>query len=137
MSAKLKIETKVRRLIFYIEDIEKGLLQIPPFQRDKQWDNNTRKDLFDSLKNGYPIGSILLWKPKDSIFEKSLDKIGPYTVNIEGVSSFFYILDGFQRLSTLFGCMTDPNKTKLPIDKEEWRKEFFICYLSSYKEKFT
>ncbi len=128
MNDNLNIETRVRRLIFYIQDIEKGLLQIPPFQRDKAWDNIKRKDLFDSLQNGYPIGSILLWKPKDTKFGKSLDKIGPYTVNVENVAGFFYILDGFQRLSTLFGCLIDPEKTKLPCDKEEWRKEFFICY---------
>jgi hypothetical protein len=136
MSSTLKIDTRVRRLIFYIEDVEKGLLQIPPFQRDKAWDNNKRKDLFDSLKNGYPIGSVLLWKPQDSIFEKSLDKVGPYTVDIEDVPNFFYILDGFQRLATLFGCLTDPDKTKLPIDREEWKKEFFICYDLESEEFF-
>lgn len=135
MSNKLSIETKVRRLIFYIQDIEKGLLQIPPFQRDKAWDNNKRKDLFDSLKNGYPIGSILLWKPAENIFDKSIEKIGPYTVNSESINDFFYILDGFQRLSTLFGCLIDPNKTKLTVDKTEWQKEFFICY-DLEKEEF-
>ena len=133
--SKLTIDTKVRRLIHYIQDLEKGLLQIPPFQRDKAWDNNKRKDLFDSLKNGYPIGSILLWKPTETIFNKSIEKIGPCTVVSEKVSSFFYILDGFQRLSTLFGCLIDPDKTKIPIDREEWRKEFFICY-DLEKEEF-
>jgi uncharacterized protein with ParB-like and HNH nuclease domain len=53
MSKNLKIETRARRLIHYIEDIERGLLQIPHFQRDKVWDNKKRKDLLDSLKEGY------------------------------------------------------------------------------------
>lgn len=137
MSGKLKIEPRVRRLKDYIEDIEKGLLQIPPFQRDKAWDNNKRKDLFDSLKNGYPIGSLLLWKPEeDNIFEKNMEKVGPYTTPLAGNKEFYYILDGFQRLSTLFGCLLDKNKTKLEIDEEEWKKEFFICYDLKEEEFF-
>lgn len=137
MSTKLKIEPRVRPLIRYIEDIEKGLLQIPPFQRDKAWDNNKRKDLFDSLKNGYPIGSLLLWKPEElQMFEKSIDTVGPYIVNVKGVKEFYYILDGFQRLSTLFGCLLDPSKTNLTKDEEEWRKEFNICYDLDEEEFF-
>ncbi len=137
MSTKLKIESRVRRIIFYIQDIEKGFLQIPPFQRDHIWDNNQRKDLFDSLKKGYPIGSILLWKPDDDIsFEKGLSKVGPYTIDVEDVTDFFYILDGFQRLSTLFGCLIDPEKKERPVEyKNEWRKKFHICY-DLEKEEF-
>jgi len=90
MSTNLIIEPRFRRLGSYIQDIEKGFLQIPPFQRDKVWDNKNRKDLFDSLKNGYPIGSLLLWKPEDTItFEASLNKIGPYSIIIEDTKDFF------------------------------------------------
>lgn len=136
MSTNLIIEPRFRRLNAYIQDIEKGLLQIPPFQRDKVWDNTKRKDLFDSLKNGYPIGSLLLWKPEDNIpFEESLNKVGPYTVDIKNTKDFFYILDGFQRLSTIFGCLIDPDKKQIQVDKEEWRKEFNICY-DLEKEEF-
>ena len=132
---KLNIETKVRRLKFYLQDIEQGLLQIPPFQRDKIWDNNKRKDLFDSLKNGYPIGSILLWKPAELEFENSIEQIGPYNVGSKENKDFLYILDGFQRLSTLFGCLIDPSKTNLPINTEEWERDFNICY-DFEKEEF-
>jgi uncharacterized protein with ParB-like and HNH nuclease domain len=69
MNDKQHIQTRVRRLIRYIEDMEKGLIQIPAFQRDFVWSNNDRKDLFDSLKKGYPIGSIIFWKP----LEKNID----------------------------------------------------------------
>ncbi|MFZ2724632.1 MAG: DUF262 domain-containing protein [Methylococcaceae bacterium] len=136
MSIKLVIEPRFRRLQSYIQDIEKGLLQVPPFQRDKVWDNQKRKELFDSLKNGYPIGSLLLWRPDSIHFEDSLSRIGPYTVNIENAKDFFYILDGFQRLSTIFGCLINPYKTTLPIDKTEWQKDFYICYDLENEEFF-
>lgn len=135
MSNKLRIETKVRRLIFYIQDIEKGLLQIPPFHRGKIWNNEQRKDLFDSIKKGYPIGSVLLWQPNERIFDKSIEKIGCYTINSEDIADFSYIIDGVQRLSTLFCCLIDPDKTQLAVDKTEWQKEFFICY-DLEKEEF-
>ena len=50
MSTKLQINTRVRRLIHYIGDLESGLLQIPVFQRDFIWTNKSKLDLFDSLR---------------------------------------------------------------------------------------
>lgn len=137
MNAKLKIETRVRRLPFYLEDMEKGLLQIPPFQRDKVWENKQRLDLFDSLKNGYPIGSILLWKPEEKNLFEGRDKIGCYTVTPEQNKDTFYILDGFQRLSTLFASLTNPQKTNLVYDEEEQKKNFFVCYDLDKEEFFV
>lgn len=129
---KLKVESRVRRLIYYIEDIEKGILQIPAFQRDFIWDKKNKLDLFDSLREGYPIGSILLWKPDESYGEGLM--IGPYTIP-QKEDNYFYILDGFQRLSTLFGCLINPEKTTLKINKSLWEKEFQICY-DLKKEEF-
>jgi uncharacterized protein with ParB-like and HNH nuclease domain len=126
MSAKLRIHTRVRRLIHYIEDLENGTLQIPVFQRDFIWTNKNKLDLLDSLKQGYPIGSILFWQP---INKKHADaeKIGPFTVPIK-TENFFYILDGFQRLSTILGCLINPEKSSLKYDKNIWKKNFLIYY---------
>ena len=65
----MDIETKVRRLKHYMGDIEKGLLRIPAFQRDFVWSFNDMLDLFDSLKKGFPIGSIMLWIPENNNFK--------------------------------------------------------------------
>ncbi len=134
MSAHLQINTRVRRLIHYMEDIEKGLIQIPAFQRDFIWKANDKLELFDSIKRGYPIGSILFWKPENEPFEEGL-KIGPYIIPTKS-HNYFYILDGFQRLSTLFGCLTNPNKTTLQFSWIEWNKEYQICYDLDKEEFF-
>lgn len=134
MSAKLQIHPRVRRLVLYLEDIEKGLIQIPAFQRDFIWKNNDKLDLFDSLQRGFPIGSILFWKPEEEEFASG-PKIGPYSIPTEA-NEYFYVLDGFQRLSTLFGCLTNPKKTNLEYDKDEWRKEYLICYDLKIEEFF-
>lgn len=127
MSAKLQVQTRVRRLIHYIEDLEKGIIQIPSFQRDYIWDKKNNIELFNSLKMGYPIGSILFWKPNED-YGSGL-KIGPFSIPQKN-DGYLYILDGFQRLSTVFGCLINPQKTLLKdgFDSDLWKKKFQICY---------
>jgi hypothetical protein len=136
MSTILKVQPRVTRLINYIKEIEEGKLQIPSFQRDFVWGKKEKLELFESLKLGYPIGSLLFWKPKEVFRVK--DEIGPYKIpKIEGSDSdFFYILDGFQRLSTLFGCLINPNKTLLETNENDLIKEFSIFY-DLVNEEFT
>jgi uncharacterized protein with ParB-like and HNH nuclease domain len=134
MTAKLQIQTRVRRLIHYIEDIEKGLIQVPEFQRDFVWEYGNKKDLFDSIKRGYPIGSILFWRPDNESFDFN-PEIGPYIIP-NPTGEYVFILDGYQRLSTLFGCLTNFKKTNLQKDEVKWKKEFNICYDLEREEFF-
>ena len=62
--SNLQINTRVRRLFYYLEDFEKGLIRIPLFQRDSVWNDKKKLELFDSIKKGYPIGSVLFWRPE-------------------------------------------------------------------------
>lgn len=129
--SNLQINTRVRRLFYYLEDFEKGLIRVPIFQRNYKWDLKKRTKLFDSIKNGYPIGSILFWRPSENkdIEESGLEDImiGSYIMN-EKDPNFFYILDGFQRLSTLIGCLMNPENTNLERDDEDWYANFNIIY---------
>ncbi|MEO0040812.1 MAG: hypothetical protein RL329_260, partial [Bacteroidota bacterium] len=126
MSHSLSIEPKLSRLIRLIELIEKGKVKIPAFQRDFIWSNKQKLELFDSIQLGYPIGTILLWKSE--IDFKIHQEFGPYTVDTVSNAGFFYILDGFQRLSTLFGCLTNPEKVDYKIDESKLKREFNIYY---------
>ncbi len=133
MSVKLNIEPRVRSLVSYLSDIEAGIVQIPAFQRDYVWDRDDIKDLFDSIKNRYPIGSILFWKP-DITIGVNKKTIGSYYIP-QFAKESIYILDGFQRLSTLFGCLTNPNKSSLTKDSKEW-ETFFKLYYDLEEETF-
>ena len=126
MSNKLNIEPRVRSLVSYLNDIENGTLQVPAFQRDYVWDKDDIKELFDSIKNSYPIGSILLWKP-DQTIGSDKKTIGSYSTPKDSKEKI-YILDGFQRLSTLFGCLINPEKTQLKRDLSEWNDKFNLYY---------
>ncbi|WP_278551773.1 DUF262 domain-containing protein [Elizabethkingia bruuniana] len=132
MNSKLKIDTRVRSLKNYLEEFENGAFQIPSFQRDFLWSQDDIKQLFDSIRNNYPIGSILFWKPLEngSVWSEP-SKIGPYKIENQHTKEPVYILDGFQRLSSLFGCLTNPqryNENILNLDKNEWNKKFNLFY---------
>lgn len=133
MSKKLTIETKVRRLVNWMDSIRSGNVQVPKFQRDFVWDMNAIKDLFDSIKNGYPIGSILMWKPESESFERS-DEMGGFMLPEPDSPEYWFILDGFQRLSALFGCLNNPNLENSLKNKDLWEKKFNIYYDLSTEE---
>ncbi len=134
MSQSLVIKTYIEHLSDYISSFEKGSLQVPAFQRDFVWKNEAKLELFDSILRGYPIGTILLWKPNfdsEADYEGfSTDRMGTYRIPPRNANSF-YIIDGFQRLSTLLGCLLHPEKSKQKgIDRleDEWQKDFNIVY---------
>lgn len=102
-----------------IKNIENGIYQIPKFQRDFVWDKNKSAKLIESLLKGYPIGSFILWKTKERL--KSLKKLGGKILKeIEDGDFVYYILDGQQRITSLYLAIKG-----LKIDKNDY-KEIFI-----------
>ena len=134
MYNKINIETQIRSLTKLLDELRNGNLQVPPFQRDFVWDRDAIKDLFDSIRNNYPIGSILLWKPKTKQPWKNLKKVGSFYLPIENDQKV-YLLDGYQRMSSLFGCLTNPLKSGLKYDDDE-RHTFFDLYFDLEDETF-
>lgn len=139
--SQLDINTRVRRLFNYLKDFEEGRIQIPPFQRDFVWSTEKKLELLDSLKNGYPIGSVLFWQPssevKNNLIEEESQTIGGYYLENSN-PEFYYILDGYQRLSTLFGCFIDSKDTKLRKNHNEWKSKFdFVYNLKEDKFEFN
>ena len=48
-------------------DIEKGLLKIPQFQRDFVWSKEQSARLIDSILKNYPINSFIIWETKENL----------------------------------------------------------------------
>lgn len=75
------------------------------------WKRNDILKLLDSVYNGYPIGSILLWLTKQKLASEK--RIGD--LNIDDRPEEYptnYLLDGQQRLSTLCGALFWDGKDK-------------------------
>ncbi len=47
-----------------INDLKRGRIRIPSFQRGFVWDPDRVLYLMDSIYKGFPFGSILLWRTR-------------------------------------------------------------------------
>jgi hypothetical protein len=84
-----------------INEIEKGIVKIPQFQRDFIWTKRKACKLMDSIVKGYPIGTLILWKTKERL--RSIRNIGGIELPEPPDGDFIqYVLDGQQRLTSLF-----------------------------------
>lgn len=86
--------------------IEKGKYAVPSFQRDFVWKDKQVLELFDSIIKGYPIGAITLWHSEDLYRRKDILTDKEY----EDKQFDYYILDGRQRLTALYGCCNGINE---------------------------
>lgn len=134
MSRTLAIDTKIKNIGSLIAEVRQGLVCVPPFQRDFVWTCDNIKDLFDSIKKNYPIGSLLLWKPSEKMNWEESHKVGPFELPRNSELKW-YVLDGFQRLSSMFGCLTNPDKSGFIYD-EQMYKSLFNLYYDLKNEEF-
>jgi hypothetical protein len=102
-----------------LAEIARGVLRIPRFQRPFVWKPADMLNLFDSIYKGYPIGSLLLWE--SSAHVESLINVGPLVVPEVDHSSISYVLDGQQRLSTLFAALYLPPSFPLTTHQDDWK----------------
>lgn len=92
-----------------LEEISEGGMQVPRFQRPLVWRWDRRLELLRSIRDGIPIGSVMVWRTNDVAIE-CYERLGPYRLRTPSPNSTRqYILDGVQRLSTLYGALHRPN----------------------------
>lgn len=97
-----------------IENIDSNYFLIPSIQRKFVWSSEQIEMLFDSIMRGYPINSFLFWLVKDPNikdnykFYKFLNKYTEYygedneDINTMGMRNFIAVVDGQQRLTSLY-----------------------------------
>ncbi len=84
---------QIRQLLDGVKNFE---MVIPEFQREYVWSLENAKQLMVSLFKGYPTGSLLFWETKTP------PEIKNDAVSVERVGLTKVILDGQQRLTTLY-----------------------------------
>jgi hypothetical protein len=95
-------------IIELISNVDRGDIKIPKFQRKYVWKQKDIIALLDSLYRGYPIGSLLFWRTTSKL--KGERNIGGY--NLKDTAESYptnYVLDGQQRLTTIYSVFTDRN----------------------------
>jgi len=139
-------EPQTRTFSSLIAEIEKGQIKIPQFQRDFVWSIQKSAGLIDSILKGYPIGTFIFWKTKDRL--RSVRDLGSQSLpEPEKGESVDYVLDGQQRLTSLYACLkgvsikrTDTNKiddfSRIYINlKSDESEQIVATELSSEEEK--
>jgi len=82
--------------------ISKGDIRIPSFQRRFIWDESQIISLLESVYKGFPMGSVLLWSVRSRVLKDATFEY-PIFPNVDPVFPTNFILDGMQRLSSLYG----------------------------------
>lgn len=68
----------------------KRIVKLPKFQRSVVWSTDMRKEFMETIRKGYPFGSILLYEINDKDFK-------------------YQLIDGLQRLSTIMHYENNQN----------------------------
>lgn len=82
--------------------VRSGRIRIPEFQRSFRWDSSDVLSLFDSILQGYPFGSFLLWKRPAARAEVV---IGALRVDADERTEALWVVDGQQRITSLINAI--------------------------------
>lgn len=104
-----------------INHLREGRFVIPDFQREFEWKPWDIRELMRSIFLDYYIGSLLLWKGKESNF-KALSCEPIYGFSISGKPEFI-VLDGQQRLTAMFYAFLAPD---VPLPNRANRAFYYI-----------
>jgi hypothetical protein len=111
-----------------LKEIAEGKTQLPDFQRDWVWDDERIKGLLASIAVSYPIGAIMLLETGNPEV-----KFKPRAIQGAEQNGYpdYFILDGQQRLTTLFQTL---NTNKVVKTKNSKQKEIKRWYYFDIKK---
>lgn len=119
-----------------LEDVQRGHIRVPRFQRPFIWSDAQRLELLRSVRDNMPIGSLLIWRTSKFSLA-SFPSVGPHPIppiaDYPPTTGWQYILDGHQRVSVLLGVLLQPRQSLLFDDESiDWdiqydlREEDFV-----------
>lgn len=105
-----------------LKSIANGTNQLPDFQRGWVWDDNRIKALIASISNSYPVGALMFLEyGGDNI----RFKYRPFEGAKGGSKPDILVLDGQQRLTSIFGSMYCRDAVNTRTDKNKSIKRFY------------
>lgn len=121
-----------------LDNINRGEIYLPAIQRKYVWNDDQITRLLDSIMLGYPIGTFLFWKVKKAIIndkeysmyefikdyhDRDMNKNppAPQPFPNPGDETMWAILDGQQRLTSLYIALQGSMSRKLP--RKRWNND--------------
>lgn len=101
-----------------LDQVQRGQIRIPAFQRGFVWEPDRVAYLMDSIFKRYPFGSLLFWRTKQKLnVERDL---GPFRLpDPKADYPIDYVLDGQQRVTSIFGVFQTELPMELPVNWED------------------
>ena len=120
------LDTNLSQLL---DEVNSGKTQLPEFQRDWTWDDNRIRGIIVSLSQGYPMGAImrLQYGNPDIKFKYRTIK----GVGLRDLAPDFLVLDGQQRLTSIYQATYSKNPVATKTDKGKEIERYY--YLSMEK----
>lgn len=113
-----------------LDDMRRGELRLPRFQRPFVWEPQARLALLRSIHQGLPIGAVMLWDTS-RLDIASWERVGPHPLPQTAQTPRRYVLDGTQRLTTLLAALIDSDDLR-----QEQREEWWFGY-DAEKDEFV
>jgi uncharacterized protein with ParB-like and HNH nuclease domain len=113
-------DTPVSEILRYIE---KGIIQLPDFQRDWVWDDNRIKALIASISNSYPVGALMFLEYSEGGNVRF--KYRPFTGATAIHNPEVLVLDGQQRMTSIFNALFSRQAVLTRTDKNKEIKRFY------------
>ncbi len=109
------MQTNDRPITELMQSVDNGNVQLPDFQRGWVWDDNRIKALIASITNGFPVGAAMFLEYGNANirFKYRVIEGSPS----QGVTPSELILDGQQRLTSIYSSLFSPNAVHTRTDK--------------------
>ncbi len=108
------------------EDINSGVIGLPDIQRPFVWKDVDVRNLFDSMYRGYPVGYLLFWENAHQMHTRTVaedtDTRRPPR---------FLIVDGQQRLTSLFAVVKEKQ-----VVRKNYEKEYIVVAFNPLSDTF-
>jgi hypothetical protein len=98
-------EPIIQYLYQLVDAIAEGRLLIPRFQRPLVWQWDQQAELLRSVRDGIPMGAVMIWRTSGEKISWQDELAGHRLLPPRAEIPHEYLLDGLQRLSTLFAAL--------------------------------
>lgn len=125
-----------------MQDIERGVIRIPRFQRNFVWERKLIITLLDSMYKEYPIGTIFFWDAPAQYNDllRSIDHLNQPPLDAK--RGYRFILDGQQRLTSLYAVIKgltigQEDYSKIVVDLDSPKPERIFQYRKADNQRWV